>query len=104
MADPMPPVPMIAVVMMETSAPSEHSVLRALSRPGERFASAFDTDALAFGVPDRLLQCVDQELIPVSSFPGLPQPRSRQVEVGPNLLEHAPQVHVELGHRGPAPV
>ena len=66
--------------------------------------SAFDTDALAFGVPDRLLQCVDEELIPVSSFPRLPQPRSRQVEVGPNLLEYAPQIYVELCHGGPAPV
>ncbi len=73
---------------------------RAPDPPG----SAFDTDALAFGVPDRLLQCVEEEVIPVSSFQRFPQPRSRQVEVGPNFLEHTPQIYVELCHSGPAPV
>src|SRR5580658_4099745 len=72
-------------------------------RPDLR-GSALDTDTLAFGVSDRLLQCVDEEWIPVSSFPRLSQPRSRQVEVRPNSLEHAPQIHVKLCHRGPTPV
>jgi hypothetical protein len=52
--------------------------------------SAFDADGLAFGESDRLLQCVDEELITISSIPGLLQSRGRQVEVRSDLLKDSP--------------
>jgi hypothetical protein len=86
------------------SAFLEHRTRREPRRAERPEGSAFDTDALAFGVPDRLLQCVDEELIPVPPFPRLPQPWSRQVEVRPKLSEYASPIDVELRHRGPAPI
>jgi hypothetical protein len=56
--------------------------------------SAFDADSLAFGISDRLLECVYEELITISSFPGLLQSRRRQIEVRSNLLKDRPQIHM----------
>ena len=38
--------------------------------------SPFDADALAFGVPDWFLECIDEESIPIPPFPRLSQSRS----------------------------
>ena len=43
---------------------------------------------------------IDRGLL-VPTPPATPGPPSRS---RPNLLEHIPQVYVELGHRGPTPV
>jgi hypothetical protein len=59
--------------------------------------SAFDADALSFGVANRLLERVDEELIAISSFPRILQSWGGQVEVRADLLKHPQAISLWAG-------
>lgn len=67
-------------------------------------ATPFDPDAAALGESDRLIERIDEKHLSIPAIPGLPEPWRAQIEVGSNLLEKRPQIHVQFVQSRSSPV